>query len=119
MPGMSTSIPFTLENISAESKVYDISVTTSNPNINPILEKGEIQIPSHETSVYLVPLRIAAETAQGLYTVSLNITDRRNGLSFIKTSPITISGSRKLFLSPLNFPEFIRAGETIRASFLL
>lgn len=119
MPGMSTSIPFTLENISAESKVYDISVSTSNPNINPILEKGEIQIPSHETSVYLVPLRIAAETAQGLYTVSLNITDRRNGLSFIKTSPITISGSRKLFLSPLNFPEFIRAGETISASFLL
>jgi hypothetical protein len=33
MPGMSTSIPFALENSSAENKTYDISVTTSSPHI--------------------------------------------------------------------------------------
>ncbi len=64
MPGMSTSIPFSLQNNSQENKVYDISVTTSSSYIIPILEKGELQIPSQETSVYLVPLRISAETTQ-------------------------------------------------------
>lgn len=119
MPGMSTSIPFSLQNNSQENKVYDISVTTSSSYIIPILEKGELQIPSQETSVYLVPLRISAETTQGEYFITLNIADRSSGLSFTKTSYITISPNRKLSLTALDSPEFIRAGETIYASFLL
>ncbi|NIF07959.1 hypothetical protein F3J23_21255 [Chryseobacterium sp. Tr-659] len=119
MPGMSTSIPFTLENPSTENKIYDISVATSSPLISPILAKGESQIAPHETSVYLVPVRIATETAQGNYSVTLNITDRSNGTSFTKTSHITVSGNRKLSLTVLDSPEFTRAGEAIRASFLL
>ncbi|UCA58060.1 hypothetical protein KB553_13450 [Chryseobacterium rhizoplanae] len=119
MPGMSTSIPFSLQNNSQENKVYDISVTTSSSYIIPILEKGELQIPSQETSVYLVPLRISAETTQGEYSVTLNIADRSSGLSFTKTSYITISPNRKLSLTALDSPEFIRAGEPIYASFLL
>lgn len=119
MPGMSTSIPFSLQNTSSENKVYGISVATSNPNINPILIKGELQIPAQETAVYLVPLRISTETPQGNYSVTLQITDRSNGSSFTKTSQITISTSRKLSLTALASPEFIRAGETIHASFLV
>lgn len=119
MPGMSTSIPFSLQNNSSENKVYDISVTTSNPLITPILEKGEFQISSQESSVYLVPLRISAEAAQGEYSITLNITDRSSGLASTKTSSITISANRKLSLTALESPEFTRAGETIRASFLL
>ncbi|PRA97185.1 hypothetical protein CQ046_21645 [Chryseobacterium sp. MYb7] len=119
MPGMSTSIPFTLENNSAENKTYEISATTSTPSITPILAKGEFQIAPHETSVYLVPLRIAAETGQGNYSVTLNITDRSNGISFTKTSKINVSGSRNLSVTALDSPEFVRAGETIRATFLL
>lgn len=119
MPGMSTSIPFSLQNNSQENKVYNISVTTSSSYIIPILEKGELQIPSQETSVYLVPLRISAETTQGEYSITLNIADRSSGLSFTKTSYITISPNRKLSLTALDSPEFIRAGETIYASFLL
>ena len=119
MPGMSTSIPFSLQNTSSENKVYDISAATSSPNINPILIRGELQIPAQETAVYLVPLRISTETTQGNYSVILQITDRSNGSSFTKTSQITISVSRKLSLTALDSPEFIRAGETIRASFLV
>ncbi|WP_288376715.1 hypothetical protein [Chryseobacterium culicis] len=119
MPGMSTSIPFTLENHSAENKTYEILVTTSSPLITPILAKGEFQMAPHEASVYLVPLRIAAETSQGNYSVMLNITDPAHGISFTKASTITISGNRNISLTALNSPEFIRAGETIRASFLL
>jgi len=119
MPGMSTSIPFTLENNSAESKSYNISVTTSSPSITPILAKGEFQIAPYETSVYLAPLRIAAETSQGNYSVTLNITDRNNGITFKKVSKITVSGNRNLSVTALDSQEFIRAGETIRATFLL
>lgn len=119
MPGMSTSVPFPLENISSENKVYDIVVTTSTPNITPILAKGEFQISPQETSVYLVPLRVAAETAQGDYSVTLHITDRYNGMSFSKISKVTVSGNRKLLLTQLDSPEFVRAGETIHSSFLL
>lgn len=119
MPGMSTSVPFPLENISSENKVYNIVVTTSTPNITPILAKGEFQIAPQETSVYLVPLRVAAETAQGDYSVTLHITDRYNGMSFSKISKVTVSGNRKLLLTTLDSPEFVRAGETIHSSFLL
>lgn len=119
IPGMSTSIPFRLQNTSSENKVYDISVITSSPLITPILEKGELKISSQETSVYLVPLRISVETTQGDYSVTLNMTDRSNGFTSTKTSRITVSANRKLSLTPLESPEFIRAGETIHASFLL
>lgn len=119
MPGMSTSIPFTLENNSTETKIYDISVVTSSSSINPILAKGEFQILPYETSVYLVPLRIGTETGQGIYSVTLNITDRNNGTAFTQSSKIVVSGSRKLMVTVLNIPEFVRAGETVRASFLL
>ncbi|AZA78270.1 hypothetical protein EG347_12460 [Chryseobacterium sp. G0186] len=119
LPGMSTSIPFTLENNSAENRTYDISAGTSSTHIIPILAKGEFQMAPHETSVYLVPLRIATETSEGTYSVTLNITDRNNGISFSKTSKVTVSGNRNLSLTTLNSPEFVRAGETIRASFLL
>lgn len=118
-PGMTTSISFMLVNGSSEHKTYDISVVTSNPLIRPILAKDEFQIASQETSLYLVPVRIAAETPQGDYSVTLNITDRLNGISFTKVSSIKVSGNRKLSLTALDSPEFIRAGETIRASFLL
>lgn len=119
IPGMSTSIPFSLQNNSSENRIYDILVTTSSSLISPILKTGEFQISAQETSVYLVPLRISAETTQGDYSVTLNITDRSSGLSFTKTSQITVSASRKISLTALESPEFIRAGETIHASFLL
>lgn len=119
MPGMSTSIPFTLENNSTETKIYDISVVTSSSSITPILAKGEFQIPPHETSVYLVPLRIGTETGQATYSVTLNITDRNNGTAFTKNVKIMVSGNRKLLVTVLNTPEFVRAGETIRSSFLV
>lgn len=119
MPGMSTSIPFSLKNNSSENKIYDISITTSSPLIVPILEKGEFNIPSQETSVYLVPLRISAEAAQGEYSVMLNMTDLSNGLSTTKVSQIIIAANRKISLTALDSPEFTRAGEIIRASFIL
>ncbi|KMQ58513.1 hypothetical protein ACM40_19860 [Chryseobacterium sp. BLS98] len=119
MPGMSTSISFPLENRSLENKIYSITVTSSSSYIIPILSGEEIEIAAGEKTVYIVPIRIAAEAAQGIYSVILHGNDRRDGATFTKNSQITVSGSRKLNLTALNSPEFIRAGDTIRASFLL
>lgn len=119
MPGMSTSISFALENTSPENKIYDITITTSSPFLTPILERAELKIAAHEKTVYIVPIRIAAEAAQDVYSVILHGKDRYDGTVFTKTLQVSVSGNRKLSLTSINSPEFIRAGETIRASFLL
>jgi hypothetical protein len=119
LPGTSSSISFILENPTSENKKYTIEVTTSNPNIIPILSKGEFTISAGENKSYIVPLRIATEAPQGKYSIIINGTDQYNGSRFTKKADVIISGSRKLSLTALEAPEFIRAGETIKASFLL
>ncbi|MCS3871706.1 hypothetical protein J3D55_004622 [Chryseobacterium ginsenosidimutans] len=72
LPGTSSSISFILENPTSENKKYTIEVTTSNPNIIPILSKGEFSISAGENKSYIVPLRIATETPQGKYSIVIN-----------------------------------------------
>ncbi|BEV04796.1 hypothetical protein [Chryseobacterium gambrini] len=119
MPGITTSIPFTIENNFSENKIYKLSVETSNQNIVPILAKGEIEISSGEKSVYLVPVKIASETPQGTYKITLYGTEKKTGDQFSNDFEFVISGNRKLLLTALNAPEFVRAGETIISTFLL
>jgi hypothetical protein len=119
LPGTSTSISFILENKTSEIKKYSIKVYTSNPNIIPILSNGEFVLSANESKAYIVPLRIATEASQGKYSVILECKDQASGNSFTKTSEIIIAGSKKLSITTLNAPEFIRAGETIQATFLL
>ncbi|WP_228426720.1 hypothetical protein [Chryseobacterium carnipullorum] len=42
MPGMSTSISFSLENPSAEDKIYDVTITASSSFVKPIFSKSRI-----------------------------------------------------------------------------
>ncbi|SDQ86664.1 hypothetical protein SAMN05421664_2898 [Chryseobacterium soldanellicola] len=119
LPGTSTSISFTIENKTSESKIYNISVESSSPHITPILANGELRISANEKKIYIVPLKIARETSQGIHTITLHGINKNNGEKFIKNAQIEISGSRKLSVTLLDSPEFIKAGETIKASFLL
>ncbi|AZA52374.1 hypothetical protein [Chryseobacterium sp. G0201] len=119
LPGTATSISFTIENNTSEKKNYTIEIKTSSPNISPILTKGEFKISGNESTSYIVPLRIATETPQGKYTVTLYGTDQNDDSKFIKTEEITVSANRNLSVTALDTPEFVRAGETIKASFLL
>lgn len=119
MPGTSTSISFALENNTAENKVYNISVSVSNPFIIPILAKEEFRIKPYESTLYIVPLRVSTEAQQGSYSVTLTGTDISTGIQVIKTTQVTVLGNRKLSLTAMNSPEFVKAGETIRATFLL
>ncbi|MBK1898270.1 COG1470 family protein [Chryseobacterium paridis] len=119
LPGTATSISFSLENITSQKKVYDTWIETSNPYITPILKRGEFTIEPSGSSLYIVPLRIATETPQGKYTVTLHGAEKNEGEQFIKTLEIHVSGIRKLSLTAINSPEFVKAGETITSSFLL
>lgn len=119
LPGTATSISFTLENTTSKNKTYDIRVETSSPYITPILTKNDCSIEPSEHTVYIVPLRIATETPQGKYKVILYGTEKNDGEQLIKNLEIEISGSRKLSLTAINSPEFVRAGDIITSSFLL
>lgn len=119
LPGTATSISFSLENTTFTNKTYDILIETSNQNITPILKKNEFSIGPNQTSLYLVPLRIATETPQGKYSVILHASEKNDGEQFTKTLSIEVLGIRKLSLTAINSPEFVRAGETITSSFLL
>ncbi|CAA7390424.1 hypothetical protein [Chryseobacterium fistulae] len=118
-PGTSTSISFTLENITSDVKIYDMFITASSPDIFPILNKNELELSPQEKTAYIIPLRISPEAAEGLYSVTLKGIEKNKKDSFIKTSEIVISAHRKITLTSIDFPEFIKAGEIIRTSFLL
>lgn len=118
-PGITTSISFTIENRTTEAKNYDLSVESSSPFIIPILKSGSISLTANESKIYIVPLKIAAEAPQGKYSVFVNGTDHNTKEKLVYTSELMISGSRKISLTTLDYPEFVKAGEKIISTFLL
>lgn len=56
---------------------------------------------------------------QGKHTVLLEGTEITTGEKFSQTAELLISTNRKLSLTLLDSPEFIKAGETIKSTFVL
>lgn len=118
-PGTSTSISFTIENKNSVAKTYNLKAEATNNFIIPILKNGEITVAPNESKIYIVPLQIATETPKGKYSVLLQGTEITTGEEIIQTAELLVSGSRKLSLTLLDSPEFVKAGETIQSTFLL
>ncbi|KFE97646.1 hypothetical protein IX39_17860 [Chryseobacterium formosense] len=118
-PGTTTSISFTIENRTSEAKNYDITAESSNPSIAPILKTGSISIAPNENKIYIVPLKIAVEAPQGKYSVFLTGIDNSTKEKFTLTSVFIVAGSREISLTTLDYPEFVKAGEKIKSTFLL
>ncbi len=118
-PGTTTSISFTIENKNSIAKAYNLKAETSNNFIISILKNGEITVSPNESKIYIVPLQIATETPQGKYSVLLQGTEITTGENIIETAELLVSGNRKLSLTLLDSPEFVKAGETIQSTFLL
>ncbi|MCX8533654.1 COG1470 family protein [Chryseobacterium luquanense] len=118
-PGTSTSISFTIENKTSETKIFILRVETSNNQIVPILKDGEMKVLPDESKSYIVPLKIATETPQGEYSVILYGTEKSTNEKFNQTLDFFVLGSRKLSLTALESPEFVKAGEKIKSTFLL
>ncbi|OBW41000.1 hypothetical protein AB670_02648 [Chryseobacterium sp. MOF25P] len=118
-PGTSTSISFTIENNSSVAKNYHLKTEASHHLIIPILKNGEVSIAPSERKIYIVPLQITAEAPQGKHTVLLEGTEITTGKKFIQTTELLISTNKKISLTLLDSPEFIKAGDTIKSTFVL
>jgi len=118
-PGTSTSVSFTIENTSSVVKNYNLKTETSHHLIIPILKNGEISLPPNQSKIYIVPLQIATETPQGKYSVAVKGTEVQTGERITQTTEFLVSGNRKLSLTLLDSPEFVKAGEIIKSTFLL
>lgn len=118
-PGTTTSISFTIENKNSLAKTYNLKAETSNNFIIPILKNGEITVSPNESKIYIIPLQITTETPQGKYSVLLQGTEITTRENIIETAELLVSGNRKLSLTLLDSPEFVKAGETIQSTFLL
>lgn len=116
-PGTATSISFKIENITDEDKVYDLAIETSNPGITTLLSANKITVEKGKCIIYIIPIRISSDTPKGTYTISLHIKDE-NGRKLTKYSPLVISGVRKISLVAAAAPEYVKAGDTIKASFI-
>jgi hypothetical protein len=119
VPGTATSISFIIENNTAEDKIYNLQASTSEKHITPIIAQNELKVSAGDKVLYIVPIRIATETPQGSYTLSVHGTEKNSENKFSKSVTITITGTRNISLTNLNTPEFVRAGESITATFLL
>ncbi|MDR2228401.1 MAG: hypothetical protein LBE39_02925 [Flavobacteriaceae bacterium] len=119
VPGTATSVSFIIENNTTEDKTYNLQASTSEKHITPIIAQNELKVSAGDKVLYIVPIRIATETPQGSYTLSVHGTEKNSENKFSKSVTITITGTRNISLTNLNTPEFVRAGESITATFLL
>lgn len=118
-PGTSSSISFTIENKTSETSTFDISIETSNDFITPILKNGQLSILPNNKDIYIVPLKIATETPQGAHKITLKVFNKNTGEETNITNEFIVLGHRKLTLISINSQEFVKAGETIKSTFLL
>lgn len=119
LPGTTASVSFMIVNHTGEKKRYETEVATSGPFISALLSRGEIEIPGRDSTVYIVPVKIAAAAPQGTYFLQLYGTEKSTGEKFSLRSAFAVSGKRQLSLSALSAPEFVKAGEAIVSTFLL
>ncbi|WP_294285039.1 hypothetical protein [uncultured Chryseobacterium sp.] len=119
LPGSTTSVSFTIDNPDSGIKMYDLQVISASPFIIPVITAGSTEIRSSGKNVYIVPLKVAAETPQGIYSITLKGTEKNTGEKFVKHNEFTVSGKRQIMLTVLSAPEFVKAGEIISVAFLL
>ncbi|GAB3420070.1 hypothetical protein GCM10027516_16180 [Niabella aquatica] len=119
LPGSISLISFKIENNSPYNKLYDIVASTSVSTITPVIKQNQLNIAARDTALYIVPIRIAPETLQGSYKIALHITDKDEGSSFTKSSDIAVARLKKIALTAIESPEYVRAGKPISSSFQL
>src|SRR5690606_994390 len=119
LPGANAFIPVKIENNTSDKTTYIISVTTSYPAIASVIKEDSIAIPGRGSRLYIAPVRIAPDALEGAYKISLQFTNKQSGDHFTKTAIIHVGRLKKISLTTISSPEYLRAGETIDASFQL
>jgi len=119
LPGTSTSVSFKIENKSQYGKTYILNVETSSSFISPILIKDEIVVSAFDHRIYIVPLRISSETPAGKYEIALHVSEKDTENELTEKTEIIVSENRNITVGLLESPEFVKAGQVIKASFIL
>lgn len=120
LPGTTTSIPFTIINNSNERLTYQVSFISSAPSfITPILTQQKISVAPESNFLYIVPIRVSSGALKGTYKIKLKLWNKKTRDKFIKASTIRVTQLKKVKLTRIAAPNYLRAGQTIKASFLL
>lgn len=114
-----TSVPFIIKNSGPDTVNYNIQVKTTAISINPIQDQSEIFINPRGQTVFIVPLHISQYALTGKYTIQLLVTDSQSGTTVKQEKNIFISSLEKIALTKITGSEYVRAGDTVKATFLL
>jgi len=117
LPGKIALISFNIENTSEQNKIYDIAARTADPTIEAVIRKDSIEVLARESKVYILPVKVSSKTAAGKYQVTLILTDRTTNSVIEKHSQIVVSSIKNISLHNIEAPQYLRAGQVLRASF--
>lgn len=118
-PGVATSVLFNISQLAKKKASYDISVKTSSPHITPILSRNSVQLSDKALSAFIVPIKISSSAPPGRHQITLLINDRANAKQTSFSKDILVATIREISLSKLSSPQYVKAGDTIAASFIL
>lgn len=118
-PGMTSSISLFLKNETTVNHEYSVSISSSILSVVPLLKESKISISANSKSLLVVPVRIANEAPAGNYAITIYYwaegLSNKDSISTI----LTVSEVQKIKLSTITNVDYVQAGQTIKASFLL
>ncbi|PRD54660.1 hypothetical protein [Sphingobacterium gobiense] len=118
-PGIATSILFHVDKLPKKQSFYDIDVETSSSHLTPILASDGLQLSDKLVSTLIVPIKISSSAPPGIHQVVLHIKDKTSAEQMSLSEEIRIKKIREISLSKLDVPTYVKAGDTITASFIL
>ena len=119
LPGTTSTIAFKIENKEAKNHEYDVVVSTSSPFIVPVITKSTIEVDAQKQSLFIVPIQVVAKAASGIYEVVIDLKEKTTQSYQKITKKITIAAFKNITLTKIYAPEYVKAGDTIKADFLL
>ncbi|WP_312078848.1 hypothetical protein [Chryseobacterium sp.] len=119
IPGKSSSVSFNLENESTADRNFTTEIQTSDASIVSILQNNTLHLSNKERRVFLVPVKISAETKAGKYTIDLILSDTKSGEKIQYTEEIRIARKKEINLELLEASEFVKAGDSFTTKFIL
>jgi len=118
-PGMTSSISIFLTNETPDDHSFKFSVSSSSETIVPLIMENNIQIAANSKTLLILPVRITNDASAGNYTIKVFYWNEKLNTRDSVSAIIRVSESQKIKLTTISNVDYIQAGQTIRASFLL
>jgi len=117
LPGEIINLPFFIKNNSGESKLVQISIEAP-AEWNVILKANESNVTPNQQLFSVVTLQIPGNFPVGKYFIKINI--KESGiLSASATFNATVNEVENIKMQLVQAPEYVTAGDTLKATYLL